>query len=107
VKADMLDGLEDAELRAVIARAEDLLAQHDKERKEKALGEARATLAAVGLTLKDLNGKGRKPLRSPAYHSGHHYQHPTNKALTWNAKGKKPHWLVELEASGGKAVELG
>jgi len=106
MKPDMLDGFEDAELREVIARAETLLKQHDTERKEKAMGEARATLAAVGLTLKDLNGKGRKALKGPAYHSGHHYQHPTNKALVWNGKGKKPHWLGELEAEGVKPIEL-
>ena len=58
---DSLEKLPDDELRAVIARAETLLTQHDTERKEKALNEARATLAAVGLSLKDL--KGRKPER--------------------------------------------
>jgi hypothetical protein len=35
-----------------------------------------------------------------------HYQHPAKKELTWNAKGQKPNWLRELEAQGGKPVEV-
>jgi DNA-binding protein H-NS len=106
LKADMLDGFEDVDLRAVIARAEELLKQHDTERKEKAMAEARATLAAVGLTFKDLNGRGRKSTRGPVYHGGQVYQHPANKALTWAGKGKKPAWLLTLEMEGKKAVEV-
>jgi DNA-binding protein H-NS len=104
---DSLEKLGDDDLRAVIARAETLLKQHDTERKEKALSEARATLAAVGLTLKDLARKSpvAKP-KGPVYHVGHSYQHPTNKALIWSGKGKKPGWLTALEAEGTKAVEL-
>ena len=104
---DTLEKLGDDDLRAVISRAETLLKQHDTERKDKALNEARATLAAVGLSLKDLNGKGRKTAKGPAYHSGHQYQHPTNKALTWNAKGKKPGWLTAIESEGKTAIEIG
>jgi hypothetical protein len=67
----MLEKLEDVDLRAIISRAEELLKQHDTERKEKALNEVRATLAAVGLTLKDLNGKVKpKAGKGAVYHSG-------------------------------------
>lgn len=109
MKPDMLDALGDDELRAIGARCDVLLKEHDTERKEKALAKAVADLAAVGLGLKDLaamkskkNGGGK----SAAYHAGRQYQHPTNKSLMWNAKGQKPNWLRELEASGGKAVEM-
>ena len=105
MKLDMLDALGDDDLRAISAQCEVLLKQHDGERKEKALDQARAMLAAVGLKLSDLNAKGRKAAKGPVYHGGHSYQHPTNKALIWNAKGKKPGWLSALEAEGGKAVE--
>jgi len=106
MKQDMLDGFGDDDLRAVIARAEELLRQHDTERKDKALAEARALLSAVGLSLKDVARKAPSTkARGPVYHGGQVYQHPTNKALTWAGKGKKPAWLVKLEADGGKAVE--
>src|ERR1700690_4091380 len=98
MKLDMLDALGDDDLRAVSARCDVLLKQHDNERKDKALAEARATLAAVGLTLKDLARKAPAKPKGPVYHSGHTYQHPTNKALTWPGKGKKPGWLMTLEA---------
>jgi DNA-binding protein H-NS len=102
----MLEKLEDVDLRAIISRAEELLKQHDTERKEKALSEARATLAAVGLSLKDLTRKAPvTKSKGQVYRAGHIYQHPANKALTWPGKGKKPSWLTALEAEGKAAVE--
>jgi DNA-binding protein H-NS len=106
ISLSTLNDLQDAELRMVIEQSEGLLKQRDEERKAKAIEQARATLAAVGLTLKDLNGKGKtKTPKGTVYHGGHTYQHPTNRALTWNAKGKKPGWLVELEGQGKAAIE--
>jgi DNA-binding protein H-NS len=103
-----LNGLQDDELHTLIEQSQALLKQRDDDRKAKALDQARALLASVGLSLKDLNGKGRgKAPKAPVYHIGHTYQHPTNKALTWPGKGKKPAWLTALEAEGGKAVEVG
>lgn len=102
---DSLEKCEDVELKAIIGRCDELLKKHDAERKEKALAEARATLAAAGLSLKDLNGKGHKANKGPTYHGGHSYEHPANKALVWNARGKKPHWVIELESTGGKLIE--
>ena len=107
MKLETLDALNDSELQAVIARSEELLKQRDDERKAKALSEARALLASVGLSLKDVaGGRAAKHVKPPAYRGGHGYQHPSNKALVWNAKGQKPGWLRELEGQGGKAVEL-
>ena len=107
MKLDMLESLNDEDLRAVDARCLELLKQHDTERKDMALADAAARLAEVGLTLKDLiNGKGKTKAKGPVYYGGHEYQHPTEKSLIWKGTGKKPHWLRELEASGVKAVEL-
>jgi DNA-binding protein H-NS len=114
----MLDALQDGELRTVIEQCEGLLKQRDEDRKAKAmeqarvlqakaLNDARAVLEAAGLSLKDLAGNGRKKrAKGPVYHAGHTYQHPSNKALTWNGKGKKPGWLVALETEGKMAVEV-
>src|ERR1035437_2526214 len=105
ISLSTLNDLQDAELRTVIEQSQGLLRQRDEERKAKALNDARAVLAAAGLTLKDLNGRGKaKAPKGPAYHGGHTYQHPMNKALTWTAKGKKPGWLVELEGQGKAAM---
>ena len=105
----LLNDLGDEELRGVIDRAGEILKQRDDARKARALTEARALLESVGLSLKDVaagklhkqgNGKGL------TYHGGQPYQHPANKALVWMGAGKKPKWLVQLEAEGGRAVEL-
>jgi hypothetical protein len=108
MKLELLDSLQDDELKAVIARCNDLLKAHDRERKDKALEEAGAILAAAGLNLKDVARKG-KPGKSkaPAYRGGRHYRHPVKTDLVWNAKGKKPGLLRELEMQGGKAIEIG
>ena len=102
-----LDALSDEELRDVITQSQGLLKKRDEERKAKALSDARALLASVGLSLKSLNGKARqKAGKAPLYKGGRLYQHPENPALVWNAKGQKPNWLRELEGQGGKAIEV-
>jgi hypothetical protein len=104
MKTEMLDTLNDDELRAVIARSQELLKLHDRERKERALAEARTLLSSVGLSLKAVAGKGAR--HSIPYKGGRHYRHPVKPELVWNAKGQKPNWLRELEREGGKAVEI-
>ena len=109
MKLDTLDALKDEELQTVINRSNELLQERDRQRKDKALEEARVLLASVGLSLKDVasgkpkNGNGK----GPVYHVGKTYQHPSNKSLMWAGKGQKPSWLRELEANGGKAMEVG
>ncbi|HEX3747691.1 MAG TPA: H-NS histone family protein [Bryobacteraceae bacterium] len=107
IKIDTLNALQDAELRTVIEQSQGILKQRDDDRKAKAMEQARALLASVGLSMKDLNGKGKtKAAKGTVYHGGTTYRHPGNKELTWNGKGKHPGWLVALEAEGGKAVEV-
>lgn len=106
MKLDTLNDLKDDELQAVIDRSNELLKERDRQRKEKAMEEARAILAGAGLSLRDIAKPHKNGNKGPVYHSGRQYQHPANKALIWNAKGQKPTWLRELEAQGGKAVEL-
>jgi DNA-binding protein H-NS len=118
ISAATLNELRDDELRAFISQADGILKQRDDERKAraivdaravqaKALNDAKAVLEAAGLSLKDLGGNGKKKAtKGPVYHAGHAYQHPADKTLVWNGKGKKPRWLVELESEGEKALEI-
>jgi len=104
---DSLEKLGDDELQAVIDRSNELLKERDRQRKDKALEQARAILTGAGLSLRDVAaGKKNSNGKPVPYHGGRQYQHPTNKALVWNAKGQKPNWLRELEAQGGKALEV-
>ncbi len=106
IKVNMLDDFSDEELGEVKQLADRLLKSRDDERKAKAMDAARATLAAAGLTLKDLVKTKVRVVKGPQYKGGHSYQHPGNKALVWNAKGQKPKWLRELETAGKEAVEV-
>lgn len=118
IKPDSLDALNDNELQEVINHSQTLLKKRDEERKAKALSDARALrakaetdaralLESVGLSLKSLSGKNkRKSGQAPLYKGGRLYRHPENKALVWKANGQKPNWLRELEAQGGKALEV-
>lgn len=106
IKADMLDAYSDEDVREVRTLCDKVLKSRDDDRKAKAIDEARATLAAAGITLNDLARAKMKHVKGPIYKGGVSYQHPANKALVWNAKGKKPGWLVELEARGQRAVAL-
>jgi DNA-binding protein H-NS len=113
-----LEELQDDELAGAKSVIDDILRKRDEQRKAeaienaravkaKALSDARAVLAAAGLTLKALGKNGKKKAgRGIVYRSGHTYRHPANASLVWNAKGKKPIWLVELEASGGTPMEV-
>lgn len=102
-----LNELQDDELSSTRDLIDEILRKRDEDRKARAIIDAKATLAAAGLTLKDLNGNGKKKAaKGPVYHSGHTYRHPTDKTLVWAAKGKKPGWLVGLEAEGKAAVEV-
>ena len=106
IKPDMLDAFSDEELGEVKVLADRLLKHRDEDRKAKALQEARATLAAAGLTFKDLSRARIKPPKGPSYKGGHIYQHPANISLVWNAKGQKPKWLRELEERGERTIEF-
>jgi DNA-binding protein H-NS len=103
-----LNELQDDELRGTRGLIDEILQKRDEDRKAKAIIDARAILTAAGLTPKDLGGHGKaKSAKGPVYHSGHQYQHPTNKTLVWSGKGKKPGWVNALEAEGERAVEVG
>ena len=103
---ETLKGQTDEELQDLIVRAQDLLKERDRERKDHAVAEARALLASVGLSLKDVAAKAVKRTAAVTYKGGQHYRHPTKPELVWNAKGQKPDWLRDLEKNGGRAIEI-
>jgi hypothetical protein len=103
---ETIKGLTDEELQDLIIRAQELLKERDRERKDNAVAEARALLASVGLSLKDVAAKAVKRTAAVTYEGGQNYRHPTKAELLWNAKGQKPGWLRDLEKNGGRAIEI-
>jgi DNA-binding protein H-NS len=108
MKLDSLEGLKDDELQQVVARANELLDARKQQKRHEAIEQARAALAAAGLTVDDLRRSSKKSGKKagPTYSTGGRYQHPDNPSQVWAGKGKKPHWLRDLEKKGGKPVEL-
>lgn len=105
---ETLSALTDDELRSLITQADTLLRQRDRDRKEKALSDAKAILISAGLSLLDLaTDKGLKGIKLASYRTGFQYRHPSRPELVWNAKGQKPNWLRLLEKEGKRAVEMG
>lgn len=71
IKLDLLDALSDEELTQVEAYSQALKKRRDEERKDKAMGEAGAILAAAGISLKDLKINGKKgPKKTPVTRRG-------------------------------------
>lgn len=52
--------------------------------------------------------KGDLAARYNGAHAGERkrYRHPSNPALTWNGRGRRPQWLEEHLAKGGRLEEL-
>lgn len=99
---DQLKALDDNQLRAVIDQAGTLLKEREADRKQKAIEEAKAKLAAVGLTFRDVvktktdKGKARAPLPP-----GQSYVNPSDSSQTYTTgRGRPPKWFAELQAKG-------
>ncbi len=98
-----LNPLKDEELKDVIKRAEDLLEERKEARRQKAIDDAKASLAAVGLTFRDVGTQPSKRARkaSAALPGGQRYVNPANPSQVWiSGRGRRPKWLAELEAKG-------
>jgi hypothetical protein len=96
-------GNEELEEISALALAE--LEERRRKRREEAMAEIRRIAGAEHISVK-FDGKPKKNARTPLYRSGRHYQHPTDKALLWTAKGQKPNWVRALEAEGRRPVEI-
>jgi DNA-binding protein H-NS len=102
-----INGATIGELEQIAALAQAELEKRRRKRRDEAIAEIRRIAGAehipVSFTAKVRPPKGEK---MRVYRSGCRYQHPADKAMVWTGKGQKPNWLRELEAQGGKAVEL-
>ncbi len=110
-----LESLDDAQLRALMHRAGELLKEREHARQRGAIEEARAILANAGLSVDDLlraTGRGpaakgaRKPAEGAAASSanspgaprkGARYANPANPAqIHERGRGREPNWFKAL-----------
>src|SRR5262245_13048041 len=95
-----LEALDDAGLQGVISRAEQLLKDRAADRRQQAIDEAKARLASVGLTFRDVVGKSKGPAK-PGAATGTKYINPADPSQTYTTgRGRPPKWFAALQAKG-------
>lgn len=97
-----LADLTDDELRALITAAGERLQERREAAKQKAIEEARARLAEVGLTFRDMAG-GALPSRKRAskLRNGDRYANPLDPSQVHIVgRGRPPKWFADMETKG-------
>lgn len=100
--APNLEKLNVADLKALIADAQAMIAKKQKEERKAALAEAKKIAAERGFSLEELlskapNGRAKRGSKRDTRPK---FRHPENPDLTWSGMGRKPRWIVEAEAEG-------
>lgn len=102
-----LVGMTRDKLKALIVDATAELTRTNNEAKERLIARFRAEAEAEGFSLSDLllaagvshtaprKAKGERSPVAPKY------ANPSNPAVTWTGRGRKPKWVQMLEATGG------
>lgn len=98
-----LNNLSIEELESVIAEARELI----ERKREQAVARARADIeriaAGAGLSLEDLLGMGKSRSRAPVRKTvADKYRNPRDSSQSWSGRGKRPRWLQEQLAQGGR-----
>ncbi len=104
VKTTDLEQLDEAALEGVIEKAQDLLKTRKEQRRKDAIETARAKLAEVNLTFRDVADAPpakRKRGDGPPLKAGQTYVNPATPSEKWvSGRGRRPAWLKALEKKG-------
>lgn len=100
-----LNNLSTEELEQVIAEARARIEHKREEAVVKARAEIERIAASTGYSVKDLLGMGKPRPRAgtaKAAAVADKYRNPRNPEQSWSGRGKRPRWLQEQLAKGGK-----
>lgn len=111
----ILDSQKDDELRALMARADEILKKRKLDGDVEAIKMSISLIEERGLPTKELKAQLAKLTGAPKVKAAttfkpkadHVYQHPDNPALKANGTGVKPKWWNDLIAAGKQPVDLG
>jgi hypothetical protein len=99
--ARQLNDLTDDDLRTLVTTATDLLQQRHEAAKQRAIEEARARLAEVGLTFRDLTGGPPPRKRAAKLRNGDRYTNPLDPSQVHVVdRGRPPKWFTDMETRG-------
>lgn len=92
------------ELRALI---DDQINSKQKEQKKALVSEFKAMAAKLGLSLEDVVGlESGKTRKNSGQKVAPKFRHPQNPELTWTGRGRKPLWIEDYLAKGGRLESL-
>lgn len=101
-----LEGLDLAELRALLKRVEKQIADFSARKRQEALEAARAAASERGFDLQDLMGQKGRGKRKPAREDlpEARYANPDDPSQTWSGRGRRPAWMTAA-LEGGASLE--
>ncbi|KMK85845.1 MULTISPECIES: H-NS histone family protein [Pectobacterium] len=100
-----LQALSAAELKNLIASAQDQLVKGERERVKAVREKILQLLEGENLELEQVfpNSKPSPRVKNPVAPK---YAHPDNPSLTWSGRGKQPNWFKEALAAGKTQEQL-
>jgi DNA-binding protein H-NS len=97
-----LDGMSPKELKELISKAQQQMSVVAEAHAKETLEKLTAIAKEAGYDIYDLVGVRAKRRASAGSKAPVKFRHPKNPQLTWAGRGKRPTWLNEFLASGGK-----
>src|SRR5262245_24965366 len=103
--SERLQAMTDEQLQEWVEEAQDEQERRKKAKRQKAIDDAKALLAAAGLSLKDAlssgTGKGKGKKAGQPLKQGQRYVNPANPSEVYTVgRGRRPKWFADLEAKG-------
>ena len=95
-----LNAMSRKELLSLRTNVEKALSTVAAREKKAALEAAERAAAEHGFTLAELQGASGGKAQRAKPKSPAKYRNPTNAADTWSGRGRKPHWVLDLQKSG-------
>jgi DNA-binding protein H-NS len=101
-----LSALSVAELNKLLSDIPKEISRREKGEKARIRKELEVLAVAHGYTLEELLGDTGATAKRVSKPAAAKYRHPEDSALTWSGRGRKPRWVVEFLAKGGKIESL-
>ena len=97
---DELNMMSRKDLLALRGNVEKALSTVATREKKAALEAVERAAAEHGFTLAELQGSTGGKIKTVKPKSPAKYRSPANAADTWSGRGRKPHWVLDLQKSG-------
>lgn len=101
-----LTALTVAELKKLLSDIPKEIMRREKSEKARIRKELEALAATKGYSLEELIADAEENIKRVSKPVAAKYRHPEDHSLNWSGRGRKPSWVVEFLAKGGKIESL-